>query len=95
MALEIVVGFASDMMEHVDVEGDISSSYSVVNGYEPSSPSLISSTGSTKEPADDEVEYCQCPQSDDEAFMECQACGSFYGPGTYCPLFCDLPSTGE
>jgi hypothetical protein len=92
MALEIVVGFASNMMEHVDVEGDISSSYSVVNGYEPSSPSLISSTGSTEEPACDEVE---CPQSDDEAFMECQACGSFCEPGTYCPLFCDLPSTGE
>jgi hypothetical protein len=95
MALEIVVGFASHMMEHVDVEGDISSSYSVVNGYEPSSPSLISSTGSTEEPPDDEVEYCQCSQSDDEAFMVCQVCGSFYEPGSYCPLFCDLPSTGE
>jgi hypothetical protein len=45
-------------MEHVDVEVDISSCYSVVNGYEPSSPSLISSTGSTEEPADDAVEYC-------------------------------------
>jgi hypothetical protein len=33
MASEIVVGFASDMMEHVDVEVDISSCYSVVNGY--------------------------------------------------------------
>jgi hypothetical protein len=53
MASEIVVGFASDMMEHVDVEADISSCYSVVNGYEPSSPSLISSTGSTEEPTDD------------------------------------------
>jgi hypothetical protein len=95
MASEIVVGFVSDMMEHVDVEGDISSCYSVVNGYEPSSPSLISSTGSTKEPADDAVEYCQCPKNDDEAFIECQVCGSFYEPGTYCPLFSDLPSAGE
>jgi hypothetical protein len=43
MASEMIVGFQSDMMEHVDVEGDISSCYSVVNGYEPSSPSLISS----------------------------------------------------
>jgi hypothetical protein len=58
MASEIVVGFASDMMEHVDVEADISSCYSIVNGYEPSSPSLISSIGSTEEPADDAVEYC-------------------------------------
>jgi hypothetical protein len=41
MASEIVVGFASDMMEHVDVEADISSCYSVVNGYESSFPSLI------------------------------------------------------
>jgi hypothetical protein len=95
MASEIVVGFASDMMEHVDVEADISSCYSVVNGYEPSSPSLISSTGSTEEPADDVVEYCQCTESDDEAFIECQVCGSFYEAGTYCPLFCDLPIAGE
>jgi hypothetical protein len=71
MASEIIVGFESDMMEHVDVEGDISSCYNVVNGYEPSSPSLISSSGSTEEPADNAVEYCQCPESDDEAFIEC------------------------
>jgi hypothetical protein len=58
MASEIVVGFASDMMEHIDVEADISSCYSVVNGYEPSSPSLISSTGSIEEPTVDAVEYC-------------------------------------
>jgi hypothetical protein len=95
MASEIIVGFESDMMELVDVEGDISLGYSVVNGYEPSSPSLISSTGSTEELADDAVEYCQCPDSDDEAFIECQVCGSFYEPGTYCPLLCDLPSAGE
>jgi hypothetical protein len=95
MASEIVVGFTSDMMEHVVVEADISSCYSVVNGYEPSSPNLISSTGSTKEPAGDAVEYCQCPESDGEAFIECQVCGSFYELGTYCPLFCDLPIAGE
>jgi hypothetical protein len=57
MASEMIVGFESDMMEHVDVEGDISSCYSIVNGYEPSSPSLISSSGSIEEPADDAVEY--------------------------------------
>jgi hypothetical protein len=95
MASEIVVGFASNMMEHVDVEANISSCYSIVNGYEPSSPSLISSTGSTKEPTDDAVQYCQCNVSYDEAFIECQVCGSFYEPGTYCPLFCDLPIAGE
>jgi hypothetical protein len=95
MASEIVVGFASDMMEHVDVEADISSCYNVVNGYEPSSPSLISSTGSTEEPADDAIEYCQCNESDDEAFIECQVCGSFYEPGTYCPLLCDFPIAEE
>jgi hypothetical protein len=95
MGSEIIVGFESDMMEHVDVEGDISSCYNVVNGYEPSSPSLISSSGSTEEPADDAVEYCQCPESDDEAFIECLVCGSFYEPGTYCPLLCDLPTAME
>jgi hypothetical protein len=91
MASEIVVGFASNMEEHVDVEADISSCFSVINGYEPSSPSLISSTGSTEEPANDAVQYCQCTESDDEAFIECQACGSLYKPGTYCPLLCDFP----
>jgi hypothetical protein len=95
MALEIVVGFASDMMEHVDVEADISSCYNVVNGYEPFSPSLISSTGSIEELADHAVQYCQCNVSDDEAFIECQVCGSFYEPGTYCPLFCNLPIARE
>jgi hypothetical protein len=88
MASAVVVGFASDMEEHVDVEAGTSSCYSVVNGYEPSSPSLISSSGSTEEPADDAVEYCQCTASDDEAFIECHDCGSFYEPGTYCPLLC-------
>ena len=58
MALEIIVGFASDMEEHVDIEADISSCYNIVNGYEPSSPSLISNFGSTKEPAHNAIEYC-------------------------------------
>jgi hypothetical protein len=88
MASEIVVGLASDMEEHVDVEAGTSSYYSVINGYEPSSPSLISSSGSTEELADDAVEYCQCTASDDEAFIECHDCGSFYEPSTYCPLLC-------
>jgi hypothetical protein len=95
MASEIVVGFAFDMEEHVDVEADISSCYSVVNGYEPSSPNLISSSGSNEELADDVVEYCQCTESDDDAFIECQDCGSFYEPGTYCPLLCDFSNAKE
>jgi hypothetical protein len=49
---------------------------------------LISSSGSTEEPIEDAVEYCQCTASDDEAFIECHDCGSFYEPGTYCPLLC-------
>ena len=57
MASEIVVGFVSDMMEYVDVEADISSYYSIINGYELFSPYLISSTSSIKESADDVVEY--------------------------------------
>ena len=58
MALEMIVNFASDMMEYVDVEPDISLCYIVVNGYEPSSPSLISSTSFIEEPADNAVDYC-------------------------------------
>ena len=53
---KIVVGFPSDMMDHVDVEAESSLVYS----YEPSSPSHISSTGSSEEPAEDAVQYCCC-----------------------------------
>jgi hypothetical protein len=95
MASEIVVGFASNMMEHIDVEADISSCYSVVNGYEPSSPSLISSTGSTEEPADDAIEYCQCTESDDEAFIECQVCGSFLSLALTAPCSVISPVLGN
>ena len=51
MAHKYVWGFASSMKDVVDVEGDNSSGYSVVNGYEPSSPNHCSSTGSSDEPA--------------------------------------------
>jgi hypothetical protein len=95
MALEIVVGFASDMEEHADVEVDINSCYNVVNGYEPSTPNLISSSGSNEEPADDVVEYCQCTESNDDAFIESQDCGSFYEPSTNWPLLCDFPNAEE
>ena len=70
MALEIVIGFTSNMMEYVDVEVDISSCYSVVNGYEHSFSSLISNIGSIEKSIDDVVEYCQCIENDDEAFIE-------------------------
>ena len=70
MALEIVVDFASDMEKHVDVKARTSSCYNVINGYEPSSPSLISSFGSIEEPTEDAVEFCQCNVSDDEKFIE-------------------------
>ena len=52
---QIVVGFLSDMGDHVDVEVDSSLACSVVNGFEPSSPSHISSIGSSNEPAEDDV----------------------------------------
>jgi hypothetical protein len=84
---KLVVGFTSDEMDNVDVEVESSLAYSVVNGFEPSSPSHISSTGSSKvpvEPADDAVESCQCP------FPTCSVCGSFIEPGSYCPQLCDV-----
>lgn len=88
MVLEIIVGFASDMEEHVDVEVGTSSCYTVINDYEPSSPNLISGSGSTKESTDDALEFCQCSVSDDKEFIECQDCGSFYKPSSYYSLLC-------
>ena len=95
MASYIVVGFTSDIMEHIDVEADISSCYSVVNGYEPSFSNLISSTGSIEESTNDAIEYCLCNKSDEEAFIECRVCGSFIEPSIYNPLFYDIPIAEE
>jgi hypothetical protein len=73
------VGYTSDMSEHVNMDGDVSSYCSVeVGGFEPSSPSLSSSSGSTHGPVDDAIEYCQCIDSEDVALLECQDCGSFF-----------------
>jgi hypothetical protein len=86
MVSELVVGYVSDMSEHVDMESDVSSYCSIVfGGFEPTSPSLTSSSSSTPGPADDAIEYCQCIDSEDVALMECQDCGSFFELGTYCP----------
>ena len=86
----IVVGFPSDMVDHVDVEADSSLAYSVVNDYEPSSPSHISSTGSSEEPAEDVVQYCQCAKNEEDSFIHCGVCGSITDPGTYCPMLCSI-----
>ena len=67
-----------------------SSGYSVHNGYEPSSPSHCSSTGSSEEPADDGVQYCQCAQSEEESFVHCGVCGSIAFSGSYCPMLCNV-----
>jgi hypothetical protein len=73
------------------MDSDASSCCSVfVGGFEPSSPTLSSSSGSNDVSVDDAVEYCQCIDSEDVALLECQDCGSFFEPGTYCPLFLDL-----
>ena len=84
MAHEYVRGFASDNMEVVDVEGDTASGYSVIDGYEPRSPSHCSSTGSNDEAIGDPVNVCQCPRMV-FGFSVCQVCGSFFWPGTLCP----------
>jgi hypothetical protein len=86
MASKLVVGYTSDMSEHVYMDSDVSSCCSVVVGaFEPSSPSLSSSSGSTHGLVDDAIEYCHCIDSEDVALLECQDCGSFYELGTYCP----------
>ena len=87
---KIVVDFPSDMMDDVDVKADSNLAYSVVNGYEPSSPSHISSTGSSGEPVEDAIQYCQCAQSEEDSFIACCVCGSMIKPRTYCPLLCNI-----
>jgi hypothetical protein len=73
------------------MDSDVSSCCSVlVGGFEPTSPSLSSSSGSTHRPVDDAIAYCQCIDSEDVALLECQDCGSFFELGTYCPRFLDL-----
>ena len=87
---KIVVGFPSDMVDNVDVEVDSSLAYNVVNGYEPSSPSYISNTGSSEEPGEDVVQYCQCAKSEEDSFIQCGICGSIIDLKTYCPLLCNV-----
>jgi hypothetical protein len=96
MASELIVGYTSDMSEHVNMDSDVSSCCSaVVGGFEPTSPTMSESTGSTHEPLDDEVEYCQCIHSEDMDLLECQDCGSFFEPGTFCPLCLELNSVRQ
>ena len=87
---KIVVGFPSDMIDDVDVEVDSGLANSVVNGFEPSSPSHISSTGSSKDPAKDVVQYCQYAQSEEDSFIHCGVCGTITDTGTYCPMLCNI-----
>jgi hypothetical protein len=73
------------------MDSDVSSRCNVVvGGFEPSSPTLSSSSSSNHGPIDDAIEYCQCIDSEDVALLECQDCGSFYEPGIYCPRFLEL-----
>ena len=85
---KLVVGFISDEMDNVNIEVESSLANSVVNGYEPSSPSHISSTSFSKEPAqepaEDAIESYQCP------LPTCSVCGSLVERGTYCPKLYDL-----
>jgi hypothetical protein len=47
-----------------------SSCCSVVDGgFEPTSPTMSSSSGSSHLPLDDAVEYCQCIDSEDVALL--------------------------
>jgi hypothetical protein len=73
------------------MDSDASSCCSVfVGGFEPSSPTLSSSSGSNDVSVDDAVEFCQYIDSEDVALLECQDCSSFFEPSTYRPLFLDL-----
>ena len=87
---KIVIGIPTNMMDHVDVETESSLACSVVNGFEPSSRSHISSTSSSDEPAKDDVQYYQCAQSKEDSFIHCGVCGTITDPRTYCPLLCNV-----
>jgi hypothetical protein len=82
----LVLGYSSENSEDVDVGDDLSSCCSaIIGGYEPSSPTVSSSSGATHGPVDDTIDSCQCFESEDVALLECQDCGSFFEPGTYFP----------
>jgi hypothetical protein len=52
------------------MDSDASSCCSVfVGGFEPSSPTLSSSSGSNDVSVDDAVEYCQCIDSEDQGCL--------------------------
>ena len=54
------------------MNSDANSCYSVfVGGFEPSSLTLSSSSGSNDVSVDDAVEYCQCIDGEDVALLEC------------------------
>jgi hypothetical protein len=82
----LVLEYSSENSEDVDVGDDLSSCCSaIVGGYEPSSSTVSSSSGTIHGPVDDAIGSCQCVESEDVALLECQDCGSFFEPGTYCP----------
>jgi hypothetical protein len=72
------------------MDSDANSYCVVVGGFEPNSPTLSSSSGSNHVRVDDAVEYFQCIDSEDVELLECLDCGSFFEPGTYCPLLLEL-----
>jgi hypothetical protein len=84
----LVVGITGDEIADVDVEVESSLAISVVNGYEPSSPSHNSSSGSSVEPVlepvEDVAESCQCTHT------TCSVCSSLVEHGTYCPQLCGV-----
>jgi hypothetical protein len=82
----LVVGYSLENSEDVDVGDDLSSCCSaIVGGYEPSSPTVSSSSGTTHGLVDYAIDSCQCIDSEDVALLECLDCSSFFEPGTYCP----------
>jgi hypothetical protein len=42
-----------------------------VGGYEPSSPTVSSSSGATHGPVDDAIDSCQCVESEDIVLLKC------------------------
>jgi hypothetical protein len=73
------------------MDSDVNSCCSVVvGGFEPTSPTMSSSSGFNHGPVDDAIEYCHCIDSEDVALLECQDCISFFELGIYYPQFLEI-----
>jgi hypothetical protein len=83
MACEILVGYSTDNSEEVEVDGETSSCCSRIEGCSSTSHNETSLFGPVDRSAKSAFAYCQ--YLDEDTFIECLSCGSWFDPETYCP----------